>query len=151
MRGMGSRAEEFASGAKLYMECALAADDKIGVLPGFEIHAPYPVMSNVAHAIELALKSYLLANGVADIKQFGHDLVAAFNACKGTAGPDNKHLGAIDVRLLEIVSDIHQNMTLRYGQPSKLGRLPVFGPLNDLANHCLKLCGAPTRQELWGE
>ena len=141
----------FAAGAKLYMECALSADDVIGRMPGFEIHAPYPVMSNVAHAIELALKSYLLSNDFKDIRSLGHDLVKAFDQCKELTDGENDHLNAIDTDLLEIISDVHQNMTLRYGEPSKLGRLPVFGPMQEIADHCLRLCSAPTRADLWGD
>ncbi|MEO1362642.1 MAG: hypothetical protein AAFU86_02585 [Pseudomonadota bacterium] len=140
---------QFAHGAKLYYECAIAADDQIGRLPGFEIHAPYPVMSNVAHAIELAFKSFLLANGQSNIRRFGHDLVAAFDACY-EIDASNDALLDIDRELLTIISDIHNNMTLRYNEPSDLDRLPVFGPMQTIARAALRLCNAPSREDIWG-
>lgn len=132
------------------MECALAADDVIGTLPGYEIHAPYPVMTNMAHAIELALKSFLLSKGFDDVKMLGHNLVRAYNECLSIE-PQNAILLGMDVSLLEVISDIHSSMTLRYDEPSEFGKLPVFGPMEELADQCLELCNAPSRNEIWGE
>jgi hypothetical protein len=45
--------------AKEFLDAALAADETVGERPGYEIHAPVPIMYLVGHAIELSLKAYL--------------------------------------------------------------------------------------------
>ena len=145
---MVDRATEFAVGAKLYYECALAADEKIGELPGYEIAAPAPVMSLMAHSIELSLKSFLLANGVTNVRAFGHDLQKAYTKCDELGALKKVGFDASDLHVLEIINDLHQNFVLRYREASALGRLPVFGPLQTLTEKCLALCDAPMLGEI---
>ena len=147
-KSIETRATEFAVGAKLYYECALAADRKIGFFPGYEIAAPAPVMSLVAHSIELSLKSFLLASGVANVRSFGHDLQRAFDECQQLGALGKVEFDETDLRVLEIIDDLHQNFVLRYREKSKLGRIPVFGPLQVLSKKCLDLCDAPTLDEI---
>src|SRR5437868_6800334 len=72
--------------ARAFFDCALAADDKVGHRPGFEIIAPIPVMYLVGHSIELCLKSYLTFRGVplSDLrtKKYGHDLLKCLKKSK---------------------------------------------------------------------
>ncbi|MEM7614905.1 MAG: hypothetical protein AAF245_07650, partial [Pseudomonadota bacterium] len=59
-------------------------------------------------------------------------------------------LPQIDDKLLAIIDDLHRNHTLRYSEPSKHGRYPVFGPLQELAEAFLDMCDAPSAEELSG-
>ncbi|MEM1079492.1 MAG: hypothetical protein AAGI09_13305 [Pseudomonadota bacterium] len=140
------RAHYYAMLAKLNFLCAEEADSKIGLLPGYEIAAPPPVMTLCAHAIELSLKSFLLKQGVEEfeVKKLGHDLEAAWARCKDL----NVDLPEIDQHVLAVISDLLVSNQLRYGEPSKLGRLPVYGPLSEVVRKLLHLCGAPTLAEL---
>jgi len=73
---MEPSAAGYARYATEFLEAALAADDKIGHRPGFEIIAPIPVMYLVGHSIELILKAYLIYSHVKDsqLRSIGHDL-----------------------------------------------------------------------------
>lgn len=132
--------------AKYLYICADVADLKVGILPGFEISPPLPVQLMIAFSIELSIKSFLLENGktVADLKKIGHDLEKGWSEC--LAFPDAEartQLNEENLSLLAIISDLHTKMSLRYGAKSDLGRMPVGGPLDELANKFLELCNAP--------
>ena len=62
--------------AREYFDCALAADKVVGQRTGYEVIAPAPVMYLVAHAIELALKSFLRHKDVSlkDLRSLSHNL-----------------------------------------------------------------------------
>jgi len=132
--------------AKLNYEAALAADNVIGLWPGYKLAAPPPVMTLCAHSIELSLKAYLLDNGMDEpaVKKYGHDLVGCWDMCV-KYGADEK---GINRDVLSIISDLLMSGRLRYGEESKLGKVPVFGPLQTLCDFCLDLCGAPTRAQI---
>jgi hypothetical protein len=59
-----------------FYAAALATDDAIGDMDGYEITAPTPVNNLIGHAIELGLKAYLLHSGhsLADIRAIVHRL-----------------------------------------------------------------------------
>lgn len=131
--------------ARLYHEAAKAADDVVGHWPGYEVAAPPPVMANCAHVVELSLKAYLLDKGVSEkiVRNFRHDLVGAWDLCVTNGAPTN-----LIVRSeLEIISDLLSSGRVRYGDRSKPGRVPVFGPLSTLCEACLTLCDAPNVSE----
>jgi hypothetical protein len=132
--------------AKLNFLCAEQADRKIGLLPGYEVAAPPPVMTLCAHSIELSLKSFLLENGVDEnqVKKLGHNLVALW----GEAKELGIELPEIDENVLAIISDLLVSNRLRYGEPSDLGRVPVYGPLSELVRQLLELCGAPKLEDM---
>jgi hypothetical protein len=72
--------------AKEFFDTAMAADDVVGMRPGYEIHAPVPVMYLVSHANELSLKAFLVFKGV-DLKElaskkYGHDLEKLFGRAR---------------------------------------------------------------------
>jgi hypothetical protein len=140
------KAEYYRRLARLNYEAALAADDKIGYLPEYELVAPPPVMVLCAHCIELSFKAFLLGTGQkdSDVRKLGHDLSELWKACIDLGAKR----GAIDEDLLAILSDLLVNHTLRYGEPSKMGRLPIFGPLQRICESSLELCGAPGFSEL---
>lgn len=132
--------------ARLNYEAAKAADNDIGRWPGYEIAAPPPVMVLCAHAIELSLKAYLLDSGIDKraLKRLSHNLSKTWGKCVAL-GADEK---SVDSNTLRIISDLIVSGRLRYGEKSKLGRVPVFGPLSALCEQCLDLCGAPTKADL---
>lgn len=132
--------------ARLNFEAAKAADKDVGFWPGYEIAAPPPVMTLCAHSIELALKAYLLEIGLdeSEVRGLSHDLVSACARCRDFGADTSK----IDHDILEIISDLLVSQRLRYGEKSKLGKVPVFGPLSELVDHCLALCGAPSRYDV---
>lgn len=141
-----NRAKYYKYLARLNFEAALAADDRIGLWPGYEIAAPTPVMTLCAHSIELSLKAYLLDHGEDErtVRKLSHDLSACWDSCKrlGATVPD------LDEGVLAIVSDLLSSGRLRYGEASALGRVPVFGPLSTLCELCLCLCGAPSKADI---
>ena len=145
-----NRAGYYAYLARLNFECADEADKKIGLLPGYEIAAPPPIMTLCAHSIELSLKSFLLQCGVSPktVRILKHDLVAAWKKCEEEGANLAKEIPEIDENILAIISDLHVSGRLRYGVRSTLGSVPVYGPLTELCRACLKLCGAPEFSEL---
>jgi hypothetical protein len=140
------RAKYYKYLARLNFEAARAADRDVGNLPGYEIAAPPPVMTLCAHSIELSLKAYLLDRGMNDItvRKFNHDLMGCWDKCV-ELGAD---VQGVDRDILAIISDLLRSGRLRYGDRSKLGKVPVFGPLSELCGRCLDLCGAPTRDAI---
>lgn len=135
--------------ARLNFECADEADKKWGLLPQYSLAAPPPVMTLCAHSVELSLKSFLLQSGVPEdkVKSLGHDLVECWAKCKEFAKIE---LPVIDENILAIIGDLLKSNRLRYGEQSELGKVPVYGPLSELCQQCLDLCGAPTSADLWG-
>ena len=135
-----SRSDYYKYLARLNFEAALAADNVIGLLPGYEIAAPPPVMTLCAHCIELSLKAYLLDRGLPeeDVRRFSHGLSNCWGKCVdlGAPPPPNSDV-------LEIISDLLASGRLRYGEQSTLGKVPVFGTLSELFEAALKLSGAP--------
>jgi hypothetical protein len=144
--GPENRANNYRYLARLNFECAYEADQKIGGLPGYEIAAPPPVMTLCAHSIELALKSYLLQHEIEEkeVKKLGHNLLKAWQKCKDISCD----LPELDENILSIISDLLVSGRLRYGEDSKLGKIPVYGPLTEVVRTCLKLCSAPKLSDL---
>jgi hypothetical protein len=140
----------FAIGARLFYDCAIAADEKVGMRPGYEICAPMPVMLLVAYSVELSLKAFLSANGVSTedlAKKYGHDLEQLYR----TASPQIRsevRLGKDSEGVLKLLGNLHKkDYPWRYYSPAE-GDFPVFGPLQVLAQDCLRICGAPRSEEI---
>ena len=55
-----SRANYYKYLGILNFEAADAADKTVGILPGYELAAPPPVMTLCLHCIELSLKAFVL-------------------------------------------------------------------------------------------
>lgn len=141
-----NRAEYYKYLARLNFEAANASDRDVGSWPGYEVAAPPPVMTLCAHSIELSLKAYLLDKGVDEntVRKFNHDLVSCWNKCVELGA----HVESVDPDVLAIISDLLSSGRLRYGEQSKLGKVPVFGPLSELCVRCLDVCAAPTKAEI---
>ncbi len=143
----GTRSDYYKYLARLNFEAAKAADDKIGFLLAYNVAAPPPVMTLCAHSIELSLKAYLLDAGLTEksVRGFSHNLVRCWQACR-----EHPHSSLPDIneRTLEIMGDLLVSGRLRYGDESKLGAVPVFGPLSELCEQLLEMCGAPTWYDL---
>lgn len=122
-----------------YYRAGLAADDAIGSEPGYEIHAPPPVMFLVSHSMELILKSYLRENGYTlnDLRKLSHGIFGCFEAANKVGLSDFLELDEGEISLLQLISKLHASTELRY---IKTGykELPVFGPMASLAEKLLK-------------
>jgi hypothetical protein len=117
------------------MEAALAADEKMGMKPGFEIVAPVPVMFLVGQAIELALKAFLLSEGISLRslrKDYGHELHRLLRKCKELSFQPLLQLSDSEVNVLELLDALYASKQLQYiVTGSKV--FPVFGPLQGVA------------------
>lgn len=141
-----SRSNYYKYLARLNFEAANAADKTIGILPGYDLTAPPPVMTLCAHSIELSLKAFLLDHGEDEksVRKLNHDLVACLEKCI-ELGADTDRL---NIGILEITADLLSSGRLRYGDKSRLGRTPVYGPLSELCRQCLALCEAPELSDI---
>ncbi|TKB08403.1 hypothetical protein [Desulforhopalus sp. IMCC35007] len=124
--------------AREYFEAAIAADDVIGMRPGYEFVAPPPVMFLVAHSIELAIKSYILFKGKSlnDITKLSHKLNDCWDAAKKENIEVHVKLSDDDIDVLNLINDLHVSTELRYIQTG-YKNFPVFGPLQNLAKKLL--------------
>lgn len=99
-------------------DTALAADDEIGRRPGFEIIAPVPVMYLVGHSIELALKAYLVHEGVSldelPTKKYGHNLEKCFDSASqlGLSNIVQVEEGEIDA--MKVLNELYSTKQLNY-------------------------------------
>lgn len=120
----------YAKYSHLYYEAAIGADDRIGKLPGYEFHAPMPVMFLVAHSIELSLKSYLLYVGVPQekVRRLRHNLIRIWKLCVKNKIENHVFLEKDEVDILRIISKLHSSTELRY-TTAGYKTVPVFGPL----------------------
>jgi HEPN domain-containing protein len=126
-----------------FFDTALAADEIIGRRPGFEIIAPIPVMYLVGHAIELALKAYLLANGITLRKlkrNYGHDLHRILRKAKELGLQDSVELTDDDESMVELLNELYSTKQLQY-IVSGSKTYPVFGPLHEVAEKLVRGIG----------
>ncbi|MBD3669449.1 MAG: hypothetical protein HUJ29_01650 [Gammaproteobacteria bacterium] len=122
-----------------YYRAGKAADDVIGYDPGYEIHAPPPVMFLVAHSIELILKSYLREKGytLKSLRKLSHGIYGCYEAALGEGLGDTLILDEEEEALLNLISDLHASTELKYIK-SGYKQLPVFGPMDALAKKLLE-------------
>lgn len=122
-----------------FYESALAADDKLGMKPGYEIIAPIPVMFLVGHALELALKAYLLSRGVPlrKLRQtYRHDLRRTLRKAKELGLSDVVALTEQDESTIELLNTLYESKQLQYIVTEEK-EFPVFSPLQDVAEKIL--------------
>jgi hypothetical protein len=125
------------------MEAALAADDKMGNKKGYEIVAPIPVLFLVGQAIELALKSYLLANGVELKKlkrEYGHELHRSLRKAKELGLVSIVRLAADEESAIELLDKLYSSKQLQY-IVTGAKTFPIFGPLERAALKLLHAIG----------
>jgi hypothetical protein len=118
--------------AREFFDCALAADDKVGHRPSFEIIAPIPVMYLVGHSIELCLKSYLAFRDVplSDLrtKKYGHDLVKCLKKAKELGLNAHVKLDDGEQHALTVLNELYSTKQLNY-IVTGAKEFPVFGPI----------------------
>ena len=118
--------------AREFFDCALAADNKVGRRPGFEIIAPIPVMYLVGHSIELCLKSYLAFQGVplSDLrtKKYGHDLVRCLKKAKELGLNTHVKFDDGEQHALAVLNELYSTKQLNY-IVTGAKEFPVFGPI----------------------
>lgn len=118
--------------AREFFDCALAADDKVGHRPGFEIIAPIPVMYLVGHSIELCLKSYLAFRGVPlrdfRSKKYGHNLMKCLKKAKELGLNEHVTLDDGEQRALAVLNELYSTKQLNY-IVTGAKEFPVFGPI----------------------
>jgi hypothetical protein len=124
--------------AKDFRDAALAADDKLGKRPGFELVAPVPVMYLAAHSIELSLKAFLLHKGdtLEKLKSIGHDLKKAFKRAKSYGLPAALQATNSEVAALSALNALYVSKQLNYIQTG-LKSYPVFGLVEALGKRLL--------------
>lgn len=128
--------------AREFFDCALAADEKVGHRPGFEIIAPIPVMYLVGHSIELCLKSYLAFNGIPlrelRSKKYGHDLAKCLKKAKELGLNTHVMLDSGELHAFAVLNELYSTKQLNY-IVTGAKEFPVFGPIESA---CRKLLNA---------
>jgi len=126
--------------ASEFFLCAIAADDKIGQRPGFEIIAPIPVMYLVGHSVELCLKAFLSFNGVSlrDLrgKKYGHDLSRSLKKAKELGLKEHVTLDEGEEQALAVLNELYSTKQLNYIVTGEK-EFPVFGPIHSAASKLL--------------
>lgn len=130
--------------ARDFLDVALSADDDVGMRPGFEIHAPVPIMYLVAHAIELSLKAYLAHCGVSldDLasRKFGHNLDACYEKALEQGLSDIVDFEAGDIAAMRVLNELYCTKQLNYIVTGTKD-VPVFGPIQSFAERLLSAVG----------
>ncbi len=128
--------------AREFFDCALAADDKVGRRPGFEIIAPIPVMYLVGHSVELCLKAYLTFQGVSlqelRTRKYGHDLDKCLKKAKELGLNTHIKLDDDEYHALSVLNELYSTKQLNY-IVTGAKQFPVFGPIESA---CKKLLNA---------
>jgi hypothetical protein len=118
-----------------FLEAGVELDDLIGTKEGHEIIAPIPVLYLVGHAIELALKAFLLSRGrsLKTLRRdFGHELEELWDDASsfgfaGTVGLTEGELSAV-----RIIDGLYSTKQLEY-IVTGAKTFPVHGPLESAA------------------
>ena len=125
------------------MEAALAADEKMGLGPGYEIVAPIPVLFLVGQAVELALKAFLLSQGVSLStlrKDYGHELHRALRKAKELGFKPLLQLTEEEKNVLALLDELYSSKQLQY-IVTGAKTFPVFGPLARVALRLVHAAG----------
>jgi hypothetical protein len=124
--------------ASEFRKAALAADEKLGHRPGFELIAPVPVMYMIGHSIELSFKSFLLFHGRSDnqLRSIGHDLQKAMRKCKELGFRAALDATPEEVASLRALNVLYESKQLNYSEAG-LKEYPVFGYIESLSKKLL--------------
>jgi hypothetical protein len=135
--GLSRHAEEF-------FDTAMAADDVVGMRPGYEFHAPVPVMYLVGHAIELSLKAFLAAKRVSlkelASKKYGHDLWKLFQRANELGLNVIVKLEDDQIKGLKVLNDLYCTKQLNYivtGEKT----FPTFGAIQSFTERLIEAVG----------
>ncbi len=130
--------------AREFFDCALAADNVVGMRHGNEIIAPIPVLYLVGHSIELSLKSYLMFHGVPlrelPTKKYGHDLMKSLKKAKELGLGSLVTLDGGELEALEVLNDLYSSKQLNYIVTGSK-RYPSFGPIHTACEKLLASIG----------
>jgi hypothetical protein len=121
-----------------FYAAAIATDEAIGDIDGYEISAPTPVNYLIGHAIELGLKAYLLQHGVGldGIKRIGHRLCLAYSEARNHGIDDHFKPEDGDISVLEVLDALYSDKQFEYIETGPK-TFPVFGPLKNFAQDLL--------------
>jgi hypothetical protein len=124
--------------AQDFFNCALAADETIGIQEGYEIIAPIPVLYLIAHSIELCLKAYLIHKNVPlhDLKKYGHDLKKSLQKAKELGLYSHIQLNKIELGALCALNDLYSTKQLNYIITGSK-QFPIFGHLQSTCENLL--------------
>jgi len=114
-----------------YLCAALCVDKNIGQESGYEIFAPNPVFYLTGLSIELALKSFLLHNGISlnDLKaKYRHDLIKLLDKSKEYDIEKIVKIDAHDASALLCFNKLFVGDDFRYIKPGEK-EVPMFGYL----------------------
>ena len=130
--------------ARDFLDAALSADKDIGMRPGYEIHAPVPVMYLVGHAIELSLKSFLAFKRVSlkelSSRKYGHDLEACFKKARECGLLSIATFEGSDIEGMKVLNKLYSTKQLNY-IITGAKTFPVFGPIRSFAETLLGAIG----------
>ena len=124
-----------------FLRASLAADDGTGKGREYDFIAPIPVMYLAGHSIELALKAFLLHNGVTLQqlrKKFGHDLGRCFRKAKELGLLSYVKFEDTEVGAFQVLDSLYSTKQLEY-IVTGAKEFPMFGPIESFAR---KLNGA---------
>lgn len=127
-----------------FLEAGLAADDSMGSRPGYERHAPIPVMFLTGQSIELALKAFLIHKGVTlrDLRtRYVHDLARCLRKAKELGLHEVVRLTDDEQESIRILSPLYAGKELQYIR-SGYKVFPVHGPLGNAALRLVHGVGA---------
>lgn len=126
-----------------YLCAASCVDEHIGNEPGYEIFAPNPVFYLTGLSIELALKSFLLDNGISlnDLKaKYRHDLIKLLDKSKEYGIEEIVKIDAQDASALLCFNKLFVGEDFRYIKPGEK-EVPMFGYLGSFNNRLVhSLC-----------
>lgn len=121
--------------ASEYYAGAEATDDAIGDDRGHERHAPMVVNFLIGQAAELALKAYLLHTGLTvdelRSRNFGHDLIALFDAAMNNGFGKDVSIGNKEREMLALLNGYYKDRELQYFKGGMKEAFPVYGPLQE--------------------
>lgn len=130
--------------AQEFLDCAIAADETVGMRPGYELFAPVPAMYLVGHSIELSLKSFLVSRGVPlkdlPTHKYGHNLMKIIKKAKELGLGSLLTLNTSEIAALEVLNDLYCSKQLNYIVTGEK-RFPSFGAIQTIGNKMVDAIG----------
>ncbi len=121
-----------------YYAAALIADEELGSESGYETYAPMPVNFLIGHAIELALKAYVLEKGATHDSLFklGHDLEGCLENAEKLGFGSVLVVGDDDRAVLRVLNNLYSSKQFEYSVTGSK-YFPVFGMVQDFTERLL--------------
>jgi hypothetical protein len=117
-----------------FLEAAVLLDDKMVLRPSIDTVASVPVLYLVGHAIELALKAFILKKGasLSDLRGYGHQLEVLWTKATSVGLGDLVSLRDEERSALVLLDDLYSTKQLEYIVTGSK-TFPVHGPLEAAA------------------